>query len=63
MFQHPDNESGTDGVDGLFVPYGLKIKPPATMPWGARAAFIADPDGNIIEVFTDAPGRPSKPPT
>ena len=31
MFQHPDNESGTDGVDGLFVPYGLKIKPPATM--------------------------------
>lgn len=29
------------------------IQPPATMPWGQRAAFFADPDGNIHELFAD----------
>ena len=29
------------------------ITPPADMPWGQRAAFFADPDGNIHELFTD----------
>jgi uncharacterized membrane protein YbhN (UPF0104 family) len=28
MFQHPDHEQGTDGSDGQFVPYGLRVKPP-----------------------------------
>jgi lactoylglutathione lyase len=27
------------------------IRGPATMPWGQRAAFFADPDGNIHELF------------
>ncbi len=27
------------------------ITPPATMPWGKYAAFFADPDGNIHEIF------------
>lgn len=27
------------------------ILPPADMPWGQRAAFFADPDGNIHEIF------------
>ncbi len=27
------------------------IQPPATMPWGMRAAFFADPDGNIHELY------------
>ncbi len=31
------------------------ITPPADMPWGQRAAFFADPDGNIHEVFADIP--------
>jgi len=31
------------------------ITPPADMPWGQRAAFFADPDGNIHEIFTDLP--------
>ncbi len=31
------------------------IKPPATMPWGQRTAFLADPDGNIFELFADLP--------
>ena len=29
------------------------IKEPYNMPWGQRAAFFADPDGNIHEVFCD----------
>lgn len=29
------------------------ITPPADMPWGQRAAFIADPDGNIHEIFAE----------
>ncbi len=29
------------------------IQPPATMPWGQRTAFFADPDGNIHELFAD----------
>ncbi len=24
MFQHPDNDQSSDGIDGLFVPYGVK---------------------------------------
>lgn len=27
------------------------IKEPADMPWHQRAAFLADPDGNIHEIF------------
>jgi catechol 2,3-dioxygenase-like lactoylglutathione lyase family enzyme len=27
------------------------IRPPADMPWGQRAAFFADPDGNVHELF------------
>ena len=28
---------------------------PADMPWNQRTAFIADPDGNIHEIFADLP--------
>jgi len=28
------------------------VKPPETMPWGRRTAFIADPEGNIHEVYS-----------
>lgn len=27
------------------------LAPPETYPWGARAAYFADPEGNIWEVF------------
>jgi len=27
------------------------VQAPADMPWGQRAAFFADPDGNIHELF------------
>jgi len=31
------------------------VTSPADMPWGQRAAFFADPDGNIHEIFADLP--------
>ena len=31
------------------------IHPPTRMPWGQYTAFFADPDGNIHEIFADAP--------
>ena len=27
------------------------FRPPGNMPWGLRAAFFLDPDGNLLEVF------------
>ncbi len=42
------------GVDRLFeetVSKGAKpIMKPATMPWGQRTCYIADPEGNLIEI-------------
>jgi len=29
------------------------IKAPENMPWNQRTAFIADPDGNIHEIFSE----------
>jgi lactoylglutathione lyase len=29
------------------------VKPPELMPWGRVTAFIADPDGNIHELYSD----------
>lgn len=26
------------------------VFPPATMPWGQRTSYVADPDGNLIEI-------------
>ncbi len=44
-----------DAVDATYAAIIAKgatpVQPPATMPWGMRAAFFADPDGNIHEVF------------
>lgn len=32
---------------------GKPIQAPATMEWGQRTAFFADPDGNIHELFSE----------
>ena len=37
----------------------IPIKPPQDMPWNQRAAFFADPDGNIHEIFADLPNADS----
>lgn len=34
------------------------VTPPADMPWGQRAAFFADPDGNIHEIFCNLAEAP-----
>jgi uncharacterized glyoxalase superfamily protein PhnB len=32
---------------------GIKmVKPPQTHPWGARAFWFRDPDGNIVDFFS-----------
>ena len=46
-----------DDVDRAYAEITAKgatpIQSPATMPWGQRTAFFADPDGNIHELFAD----------
>lgn len=38
------------------VSLGAKpVKAPASMPWGQRTAFFADPEGYIHEFFSDLP--------
>lgn len=38
------------------------VMPPTTEPWGQRTAYIADPDGNLIEIssFTPSTKEPKK---
>jgi catechol 2,3-dioxygenase-like lactoylglutathione lyase family enzyme len=33
------------------------VTSPENMPWGQRAAFFADPDGNIHEIFAALPSE------
>lgn len=28
----------------------VPIVPPATKPWGQRTSYVADPEGNLIEI-------------
>jgi catechol-2,3-dioxygenase len=35
----------------------VPVKAPADMPWGQHAAFFADPEGNIHELFADSAKR------
>jgi len=37
----------------IIVKGALPVHAPENMPWGQRAAFFADPDGNIHEIFAD----------
>jgi uncharacterized glyoxalase superfamily protein PhnB len=37
----------------------VPVQPPKTTPWGQRAAYFADPEGNIHELFADLP-RPAE---
>jgi lactoylglutathione lyase len=44
-----------DAAYAAVVAQGARsVKGPATMPWGQRTAFFADPEGNIHEIFADA---------
>ena len=50
---------GPDDVDRVYdelVVGGVSpIKGPVMMPWGRKTAFIADPDGNIHEIYSHKP--------
>ena len=35
------------------------VKPPQTHPWGARAFWFRDPDGNILDFFSKVPAGSS----
>jgi len=50
-----------EDVERLYADYVAKgarpVKPPKMMPWGRSTAFIADPDGNIHELYSLKPGE------
>ena len=41
-------------VDAVFAEVTAKgaksVMPPTTMPWGQRTCYVADPEGNLIEI-------------
>ncbi len=42
----------TDDVDAAAAGLGdAVLEPPADQEWGDRTAWIADPDGNVIQLF------------
>jgi uncharacterized glyoxalase superfamily protein PhnB len=52
-----DTPEEVDRVYADILTKGAKpIMAPATMSWGHRTAFFADPDGNIHELFAELPG-------
>jgi catechol 2,3-dioxygenase-like lactoylglutathione lyase family enzyme len=47
-----DSPQDVDASYAAIVAQGAQpIQAPADMPWGQRAAFFADPDGNVHELF------------
>lgn len=35
----------------------VSLMPPTTCPWGQRTCFVADPEGNVIEIGSFEPGE------
>ena len=52
-FPLPTREDVDRAYQEITAKGATPICPPATMPWGQRTAFFADPDGNIHELFAD----------
>ena len=50
-----------DAVDRIFEEIiakgGQLVMPPTTEPWGQRTCYIADPEGNLIEVGSFVKGE------
>jgi len=46
-------------VDAVFAEICKKgaqaVMPPTTMPWGQRTCYVADPEGNLIEIGSFQP--------
>lgn len=46
-----DNYAGVDAEYARCTAAGARsVFAPTTMPWGQRTCYIADPDGNLIEI-------------
>ena len=50
-------EAVNQEYDDIVANGATPIKAPASMPWGQRTAFFADPEGNIHELFADLPNE------
>lgn len=52
---------GFDAVDRSFAEVtangGQAVMPPTTEPWGQRTCYIADPEGNLIEIGSFGKGE------
>ena len=45
------NFAGVDAEYARVVAAGAEsVMPPQTMPWGQRTSYVADPEGNLIEI-------------
>ncbi len=46
-----DNYTAVDAAFNEVVSKGaVPVMPPATMEWGQRTCYIADPEGNLVEI-------------
>lgn len=39
-----------EAFDRIIAAGGKEVMPPTTEPWGQRTCYIADPEGNLIEI-------------
>ena len=53
-----DTPEDVDSTYERIVANGARsFRPPENMPWGLRAAFFLDPDGNLLEVYSSQKSR------
>ena len=46
-----DNYAEVDRVwDEILVKGARPVMPPTTCPWGQRTCYVADPEGNLVEI-------------
>lgn len=51
-----DNYAQVDAVFAKTCAKGATgVMPPTTMPWGQRTCYVADPEGNLIEIGSFQP--------
>ena len=51
-----ENFAEVDAVFAAVTAKGAKpVMPPTTMPWGQRTCYVADPEGNLIEIGSFTP--------
>jgi catechol 2,3-dioxygenase-like lactoylglutathione lyase family enzyme len=51
-FPYPTVNAVGEAYDELITKGATPVTPPTMMPWGRMTAFLADPDGNIHELYS-----------